>query len=178
MSNNKRIDQTNEKMLVEVFNDFNSSVGYTTDKINRSWAIGATKKVTLEELFDVMNSPGGRTILQENMLLIKDASVREVLGLEPLTAMDPSTEKIKELLSSGSNKELEEVLQYCTQTTLEKIVQQAISLPVKDMTKGDLIKDYTGRDIVAIVRDRSEDEVPTEETEENAPKRRRIVRNS
>lgn len=171
----KRIDETNEKTLVEVFNDYNSSVGVSTDKISRSWAIGATKRVTLEELYDVMNTPGGRIILQENMLLIKDAAIREILGLDPLTEMDPDTTAIKELLVTGDIDKLDEILQYCTETTLEKIVLQAIELPVTDMRKADLIKSYTGRDIIAIVRDRSEDGVEIETTEET-PKRRRIVR--
>ena len=172
-----RIQDLNDDTLVEVFNDYHSSVGYKLDRITRSLDKGTAKKIKMGELYELANSKGGKFLLEQNMLLIKEATVRESLGLKPIDKYSPTFEQIQELIDSGSKKELEDVLMYCSETTLEKIVQKAIAMPIKDLDKARLIQAYSGSDILTIIKEKEENEIQRSgpETEGDAPVRRKRV---
>lgn len=177
-----RINDVQDDLIVEVFNDHHSSVGYKLDRITRSFDIGTAKKIKMDELYELVNTKGGKFLLEENMLLIKDSSVREALGIKPLTKYSPSTKEIQEMLVNGKIQVLEELLQYCSDTTLEKIVRKAIDLPLENMAKARLIKSYSGIDVISIMQEQAEDKpeesatrAPISEGEEEGPVRRRRV---
>ncbi len=170
----KEMDMT---QLVDVFNDYTSTVFYVHNKIEKVWdRPGAVKKIPLMELYEVANTRGGRVLFQENMLLVKDSEIREFIGLEPLSKYTPTLEEIADLLQNKPIEELEEILQYCSDRTLEKVVESAISLPIHSLTKGSLIHEYSGINVVQAIEDRKEAAVTTsadQKTDTDTPPKRR-----
>ena len=185
-----RIEEIKDDLMVEVFNDYHSSVGVKLDRVSRKWDVGTAKKIRMDELYETVNMKGGRFLLEENILLIKDPAVRETLNLPELSEYNPDLKEIEKILTKDSNKRLEEILSYCSDTTLEKIVQKAIQLPISDMSKARLIKAYSGKDIIMIINEKEDAQKieninsdldgkakrePLEPTEQNPTKRRRVV---
>ena len=143
--------------LVDVFNDYTSTVFYKHNNIYRSWdRPGAVKKIPLHELYEVANTKGGRILFYENMLLVKDSKAREYIGLEPLNEFNPISEEIKEIVKNGTQEQLEKILKYCSDTTLEKLIKIAIDLPIQSVSKASLIQDYSGTDILGIIQEKKE----------------------
>lgn len=174
-----RIDQINDDTKVEVFNDFHSSVSYKLDRIERTWDLKEVKKIKVSELYEAVNKKGGRFLFEQNILLIKDSAIRDVLGLQPLDKYSLSQDKIATLLKDAPLKELEDVLMYCSETTLSKVVQKAIDLPISDMTKANLIQSYSGMDIISIIKEREDTEIDkstTEDGDETPVRRKRVIK--
>ena len=165
-----RIDNIQDDTIVEVFNDYHSSVSYKLDRVTRSWDVGAAKKIRVAELYEAVNIKGGRFLFEEGILLIKDAAVRRALGLSDLDEYSLDQDKIVEMLNKGTNKELEDVLMYCSETTLTKIVQKAIEMPISDMNKANLIKSYSGIDILSVIQEKQESQIDKEQTTEEGNK--------
>ena len=159
--------------MVTLYNDYPSSVGYTTERgVSKIFPIGSSKRISVEELLEVVNSIGGRTLLVDNILLVKESDVREFLGLSPLDEYNPDSNKIKELFQTVTNDEFEEILQYCSNTTLEKIVTLAVNTSLGDLTKIGLIKKYSGKDISEIIKENMEADKTTAPSIDNKPIKR------
>jgi len=176
--------ELNEKTLIEVFNDNTCNTGYVLqDGKTRIWERSpnfiAMKKVPLGELEEAMNSKGARSLFMDNRLLIKDNQVREHLDLPVLDKYNPTLEEIKEILKEESSERLEEVLQYCTDSTLNKIVQISIEMPIRNLTKAELISQYSGTNILDAIRLEQEDEAESktetkkESSTDEKPRRRK-----
>lgn len=145
------------KTMVKVFNNSTGSVGYTVDNITRKFdKPNSFRDVEFKELQDLFNTAGGRELFSEDILLIKDNSIREELSLHPMDKYILDEKGIKELFSK-SDDELEDVLQNCTDLILEKITQVAIDLPLNDLGKVNLVKTYTGLDIYSVIEEKKED---------------------
>jgi len=72
-----------DNLMVDVKNNSTGSVSYYSEfsRMQRKWdKPDSTKKVSLEELRELVSSSGGYELI-ENFLLIKDIDVREELGL-------------------------------------------------------------------------------------------------
>lgn len=174
------MEKLSEATLVEVWSNTHGSIGYTTDKAKRVWQIaGTSRKVTLGELMETAGTVGGRNLLESGALLIKDNKARDYLGLPILDKYDLDIKQMQELLKSKDKEEIKDFLAYCSNQALETFVRVAIELPVTDMEISNLIRDYSGKDIVSVVQDRLEsednEEEVREETTANRP-RRKVVR--
>lgn len=140
--------------LIDVFNDYTSTVFYQHNNIERSWDLpGGSKKIPLQEVYEVANTRGGRKLFHENMLLVKDSNAREYIGLKQLDKYNPTLDEIRELLKEEGNERLKEVLQYCSEITLEKIVKTAIDMPVASVSKGGLIHEYSGTAVLQVIEE-------------------------
>lgn len=174
----ERIAQVTDETLVEVSNDYNSSVGYNVGRNTRTWDKGTSKKIKMGELYEVVNTKGGRFILEEGMLLVKDSLVRENLGLQPLDKYSPDLSALEEILLVAPDAELEDLLQYCSDTTIEKIVDKSLELPIQSMSKAKLIYVYSGSDIISMLKEQDSDKTEspkTSATEGEAPRRRKVI---
>lgn len=177
----REINRIPDNAMIEVFNNQQSgSIGYTVDKVSRVWQFpGSMKKIRMEELYDAWNLRGGRILFTSGALLIKDSEAREALGLEPLDKYVLTNEETIELLKNKESSELEDVLQYCSNFVLEKIVEAAVTIPISDMGKANLIKKYSGIDIIKLIQEAEidkivETEVKIEST--STRQRRRIIK--
>lgn len=183
MSNATRNTNINDDTLIEVINDYTSSVGYKIDRLSRSWPIGTVKKIKMSELYEVANTVGGKRILETNKLLIKDPHARDLLALPQLDEFNLDLKGIEKELLDGDIQTLENLLQFCGDVTLEKIVQKAIDMPIQNMAKATLIHQYSGIDVIGIIKDRQEDREASEQatnsikdSETGQKKRRKVVK--
>lgn len=145
---------------VEVFNDGYGVVGYSTDRVRKDFPKDSMKRITLEELEDVMNTLGGRQLFEQGQLLVKDEKVREYFDLAPLGTYNLDKERIKQLLESKDLAKLEEVLKYCSNEVLDKIVREAIEIRINSIPQAGLIRSYSGVDVAAFI----EESTPTTQT--------------
>ena len=174
----ERVLQITDETLVEVINDYNSSVGYNVGRNTRTWDKGTSKKIKMGELYEVVNTKGGKFILEQGMLLVKDSIVRESLGLPPLDKYSPDLKQLEDILLIAPDAELEELLQYCSDTTIEKIVNKSLELPVQSMSKAKLIHVYSGSDIISMLKEQGSDKTESPKAiapESEAPRRRKVI---
>ena len=153
------IKLTNETM-VEVIYTSSGSVSYVPEMstVGKKWERqGATKKVKLGELREVVGRQGGYVLFAENILLIKNPEIREELGLPELDEYVLTSKEIQDLLNNKSVEELEDVVQNCTDDMLDTITMTAINEEVSDLNKLQLIEDYTGVDVVDAIKEAKED---------------------
>lgn len=153
----KRMELT-ESTLVEVISDYNGIVVLGGEKENRIFDPYTRKKLTLEFLKGAVFGRGSRKVFENNLLIIRDERVREELDLPPRKEFDLYSEEIKALLKTKDLEKLEEVLQYCSNKTLEKIVDVAINLPITDVVVGNLIRAYSGKDVLSFAQEKLENQ--------------------
>lgn len=160
-----------DKTIVKVFNNSTGSVGYTVDNVTRKFdKPNASRDVEFKELQNLFNVAGGRELFSEDILLIKDNTIREELSLHPMDKYILDEEGIVNLFDS-SDDELEDVLQNCTDLILEKITQVAIKLPLNELSKVNLIKNYSGLDIYSVIEESKVEKVDKKVTTNSKPKR-------
>jgi len=192
-TNKKEIKDTT---LVPIWNICVGSAGYTINngnyRIRRNWDLpNSMQEVEFRELKAAMNEAGVRQLFEEynielnrfedGALLIKNPEVREKLGLSPLGRYVYDLDGIKDLLLNSDLKTFEDVLENCPNVTLDKIIQESISLPLTDMNKITLIESYSGKKILSIIQEKKENEVgektrksePTIVKEENSTRRKK-----
>lgn len=145
--------------MVEVYNEFGGVVTYSTEKTNRIFNTGAMRKVSLEELREVIVQDGHSAIFEEGYLVIKDNRVRDDLGLSPFGDYDLNEDDLKKLYSTGDELELEGFLQFCSEANLEKAVRVAVELPLKDLNRANLIYAYSGINVLDLIQEAKEEEV-------------------
>lgn len=179
----EKTKKINDKTMVTVYNNSDSSVGYTIQQgagsIVRKWyATGTKKEIELSELKAVMDEPGGRELFitydkdlrkyVDSFLLIKDNQIRNLLDFPELNEYVLDTDGIKNLFNSDDRK-FEDTLSNCSTTILELIVKIAIEENLQDMRKLQLITDYVGYDVIEIIKNnnKEKEEIKTTDTKTN-----------
>jgi pyruvate-formate lyase-activating enzyme len=148
-----------DNMMVEVINNSTGSVSYYSEfsRTVRKWDKPSTiKKISLEELRELVGSSGGYELL-ENFLLIKDMDVREELGLPVNKEYMLGEKEIKALLKKSVDV-LENTLENTSESIKDKIAQIAIETKVSDLDKLEVIKDHTGVDVLFAIQEKKEEE--------------------
>ncbi len=148
----------NSNTLVEVFNNDSGKVSYYSEfsRVKRNWdKTDSSKKIPFEELRDQMNTTGGSKLFEDDILLIKDIDIRKELSLKPLHKYLESDSGIKELLIGDINH-LEEALIEMSQNIKEKVAHKCIELKIKDIDVLDLIKKYSGLDVLTSIQESKE----------------------
>jgi hypothetical protein len=148
-----------DNMMVEVFNNSTGSVSYYSEfsRTLRKWDKPDTKKkVSLEELRELVGSSGGYELL-ENHLLIKDMDVREELGLPVNKEYMLDEKEIKALLKKSVDT-IETTLENTSEAIKEKIAQAAIDTKLSDLDKLEVIKDHSGVDVLFAIQEKKEEE--------------------
>lgn len=152
MATNQKIT---DKTLVEVINTSTGGVSYTPEMstVSRKWERqNSIKKIELGELKNLVATVGGYTLLQEDILLIKDNSIREILGLEELSTYVKTAQELKELLQVGTKADLVEFVENCTQDMLDAVVDTAINIGLADLNKLQVIESYSGVKVVEHIK--------------------------
>lgn len=188
-----RFDRLDKDSYVEVINNTEMTVGYITPDGRKSIWPAPTKKVRevkkrvrLTELYDAMGKPAVTRMLTEGALLIKDSEARDILGLPPLEKYVLDAEQTDVALKEMNISNFEDILKFCSDAILDKIVQRAIDLPLRDYSKIQLLETYSGQKVGDAIRAYEEDNHYDEEaksatpdgaTSETArtPRRKRIV---
>lgn len=148
-----------DNLMVEVTNNSTGSVSYYSEfsRTIRKWdKPSTTKKISLEELRELVGSSGGYELL-ENFLLIKNMEVREELGL-PINKEYMLDEKEIKALLKKSVDVLESTLENTSESIKEKIAQSAIDTKLSDLDKLEVIKEYSGVDVLFAIQEKKEEE--------------------
>jgi hypothetical protein len=148
-----------DNLMVEVTNNSTGSVSYYSEfsRTLRKWdKPNSTKKISLEELRELVGSSGGYELL-ENFLLIKNMDVREDLGLPVNKEYMLDEKEIKAVLKKSVDV-LENTLENTSDSIKEKIAQSAIDTKLSDLDKLEAIKEYSGVDVLTVIQEKKEEE--------------------
>lgn len=137
-----------EKTIVKVTNRDAGQVGYTLPdrNLHRTFAVGETKKIDLEELEQLSYVPGGEYILK-NCLIVNDTDALSALNIEVEPEYFYTETEIRKILSTGTLDELEDCLNFAPEGVLELIKKIAVEEELPDTRKRKLISEKTGLNI-------------------------------
>lgn len=146
---------------VRVYNEFGGIYTYKTEFVTRKFARKGYKDIELSELKDLVFKEGLIAPFTRGHLIIKDERVREILGLEALGEYNLNEDGMVDLLKEANLPKIETFLQYTSDDNIKKFLRVAVQLPIKDLDIANLIQAYTGRNVIQIIRDKSDEEVQT-----------------
>lgn len=135
--------------IVSVTNRNNGFTGYNIPDLNitRTFNVGETKKISIDELKQLQFVEGGDYLLK-HYLIINDKSALDVLNMSDVEPEYFYTEaEIKELLTNGSLDQLEDALNFAPEGVIEIIKSMAIKMELPDTRKRKIISDKTGLNI-------------------------------
>ena len=155
---------------IKVQNRDFGSVGYTIPDLNnlhRTFQPNEIKVISFDELFKLSQVPGGAYIIS-NYLIIHDAeAVKELLGMTEPEYFYTEADIIN-LMNNGSLDEFEDCLNFAPSGVLDLVKQVAVTLPLNDVAKRDLIQKKLGFNVGNAIELAKTDEVEVVE----APKRK------
>lgn len=163
--------QIENDKIIKVTNRFNGSVGYTIKDLNnlqRVFAPGETKEITMEELRKLSWERGGETLINDYLIIQDEDALREILRkVEPEYFY--TEEDVKDLLLNKSLDALKDCLDFAPQGTIDLVKKMAVELPLNDITKRKAILEMTGFNVTSAI-------MVNEETKEEKEEDTRIRR--
>lgn len=159
--------------LIKVKNRDNGSVGYTIPdlgNLHRSFQVGETKEVTMDELRKLSYLPGGEILLRDCLLIENDDAIAELLGsVEP--EYKYTEEDIKYILEKGTMDEFMDCLDFAPKGVLDIIKDMAVKIKLNDVAKREKILEKTGFNVTKAI----EIDEETEANEQSEEKVRRAA---
>jgi len=180
---------------VEIFNNSTGSVSLISDKSRVNFPAPSrrvpkvSKKIKIDEIVDIYNTAGVASVFEQEILIIKDAEIRELLGMEPLGEFTKTYEELQSFLIDSSPKELESFILYCSNQALDNLFELAKTLPNKDLQKNEILRGYTGKDAYKMYQELEEEkqilnpaeprkavsrQVEVDKDEDSKPSRKRV----
>lgn len=156
--------QIENKEIIKVTNRFNGSIGYTIRDLNnlsRVFAPGETKEITMEELRKLSWETGGRTLINDYLIIQDEDALQEILG-NPEPEYYYTEEDVRDLLENQSLDALKDCLDFAPRGTVDLVKKIAVELPLNDVAKRKAILDMTGFNVTSAVE-------INEETKEEQP---------
>ena len=124
------------------------AVGYRVEgtRIKRIWhKPGIIRQIPVEELSELVVSPGGERLLTQH-LLIADQTVREELGLPIKETLMMNDEKMKNLLQT-SVANLKKVVPEMYPENVKRLAELAVEIEVDSLPKINYLKEKSGIDV-------------------------------
>ena len=169
MANN---NNNKKNTLYEVKNRSASTVIYKIPErnIRREFAPGETKKIPFWELEELTWQAGGRELMA-NFLQITEEKVIDNLNIPVENEYFMNEEQIVELLKTGSLAAFLDCLDFAPIGVIDLVKELSVALPLTDTQKIGALKEKTGFDVEAAIRNAAADKAPeTEEEEKPAAK--------
>lgn len=119
---------------------------------------GATVKIDRETFLEMVYDPGLSYMLQSGMIFLDDMEIKKDIGLEPEDAEEPKNIKMlsdkdfERYLKILPITELKSVLKSLKKEQIDSLIDYAIEHEIVDMTRCDILKQMTGRDIVRAIQ--------------------------
>lgn len=138
---------------ISVSNRTMGVVAYSIPEMNvrREFAPHETKKVPVAEIEALTYQPGGRTLI-EDYLLVHDASVlEEVVNIQVEPEYWLTDEKIPGWMGSCTEDEFIDALNFAPDGVKTLIKDYAVSLPLNDFNKINAIKNILGFDVMSAI---------------------------
>ena len=161
--------------LIKVLNRFNGSSVYSIPEmggLRRVFQPGETKEVSFEELEKLSYIPGGRTLLENNLVILDNKEAISLL----LGHVEPeyfyTKENIIKLMKQGSLEEFLDCLDFAPDGVKQLIKNLSVTLPLNDVQKREAILNKLGFNVDNAIRINKEIFDTQETHEENTPHRR------
>lgn len=125
--------------------------------IKRRWhKPGTVKKISVEELENVLAGPGGELLLTR-FLNIQDVGVREYLGLPIHEEAMMNDESLRKLLK-GTLPKLKETVPKMYKENVKRLAEIAVELEIESLPKINYLSEQSGTDIYKAIQMKKEDE--------------------
>lgn len=134
---------------IKIINDCAYKVGYVVPGfVPKTLEPYTTIEIDSKELLALASMAGGRTLLEEKMLLLENEELYQQFGIYP-NEDDYTTDEIIELVVPTRINELDDMLTYCSDSTLDKIITHVIA-SVDDYNIIQLVQNRTKKDITGM----------------------------
>ena len=130
--------------------------------IRREFSPTETKKISYEELEKLSYQPGGLAIMT-NFLQIQDAPAIAELGIHAEPEYHMSEQQIIDLIRTGSLDAFLDCLDFAPVGIIDLVKKYAVSVPLADYEKRKALKEKTGFDVDAALKN-----IAAEKAEEEA----------
>ena len=160
--------------ICNVKNRSGSYVVYSIPEIGvrRSFAPGEVKKISYEELEKLTYQAGGMEIISR-FLQVQDETVLNNFNMKVEPEYHMNERQIANIIVNGSQDEFLDLLDFAPDGVIDLVKRMAISLPMTDYNKIKALKEKTGLDVEAAlknIRAEKEDEKPS--IDDAVPQRR------
>ena len=134
---------------IKIINDCAYKVGYVVPGfVPKTLEPYTTIEIDSKELLALASMAGGRALLEEKMLLLENEELYQQFGIYP-NEDDCTTDEIIELVVPTRINELDDILSYCSDSTLDKIITHVIA-SVDDYNIIQLVQNRTKKDITGM----------------------------
>ena len=134
-----------DSTIIKVKNRFDGVASYAIpdERINRTFAPGEVKDITMKELRNLSYQPGGREIMAEYLCIMNADAAKELIGrVEP--EYNYTEEDVKRIMLNGSIDEFLDMLDFAPAGVIDIIKTMAIKCELNDVRKREAIYDKTG----------------------------------
>lgn len=159
-----------DKVIVR--NRTNSVAGYRVPDlgIRRVYQPGEKKEVTMDELRKLSYLPGGRYLLENQLIVENKEAVDELVnGVEPEYFY--TDEQILKLFKQGTLDQFLDCLDFAPEGVIDSIKKLAVETKLNDVSKRKAILDKTGFDVTKAIEIEEAEKEP-DESDAAKPSRR------
>ena len=141
------------KTLFKVTNRSSGMVVYKLpeDNIRREFAPQETKMIPYWELEKLTFQPGGRNLIADYLLIENDQAIQR-LGVPTEAEYYMRKENVIKLMQTGSTDEWIDCLNFAPAGVIDMIKDLSTSLPLNDVAKRQILREKTGFDVDAAIR--------------------------
>ena len=159
--------------ICNIKNRSGSHVVYSIPEIGvrRSFAPGEVKKITFEELEKLTYQPGGMEILTR-FLQIQDSAVLNNFNMTVEPEYHMNEQQVANLILNGSVDAFLDALDFAPDGVIDLIKRMCISLPVTDYNKMKALKEKTGLDVEAALKNIRAEKEDEATIDDSTPQRR------
>lgn len=159
--------------ICNIKNRSGSHVVYSIPEVGvrRSFAPGEVKKITYEELEKLTYQPGGMEILTR-FLQIQDDQVISSFNMRVEPEYHMNEQQVAHLIVNGSLDEFLDALDFAPDGVIDLIKRMCISLPVTDYNKMKALKEKTGLDVEAALKNIRAEKEDENTIDDSTPQRR------
>lgn len=138
---------------IKIKNRGAATVIYTIPEMNmrREFSPGEIKEITYEELRALSYAPGGEELIRD-FLQVMDNEILDDMNIQVEPEYHLSEEQIKELLINGSQDQLLDVLDFAPESVINLIKAYAVSLPLNDSQKREILKEKLHFDVDGVLK--------------------------
>ena len=142
-----------KNQIVKVTNRNHGYTGYVIpelNNLNRNFAPGETKEISIDELRKLSWTPGGPALINNYLIIHNEEAINELVpNAEPEYLYDK--DDVIRLLNHGSLDELKDALDFAPDGVVSLIKDVAVEIKVNDVSKRETIKEMTGFDVTGAI---------------------------
>lgn len=134
-----------DSAIIKVKNRFDGTSSYTIpdERIQRTFASGEVKDITMKELRSLSYQPGGKELMAEYLCIMNADAAQELIGrVEP--EYNYTEEDVKRIMLTGSIDEFLDMLDFAPAGVIDIVKTMAVQCELNDVRKREAIYDKTG----------------------------------